>query len=197
MRRLSFNLFIKRIRKRRKENRRLESSTPGSPGSPTVGPNHSHKEEFAGSYGFHLSFEFLRHSTLLGLQQIVFEFMLSLLTTNPYVVALPTTILVTAAFKVAKMRGMRAHDYQARVRENITETISQEIMDEHLRPLFEENAVQIPQGPAAYDVVLRMLDSSADPLTLAAQIYSSLAAQGVESPFYAQALEIVAILGLG
>lgn len=91
---------------------------------------------------------------------------------------------------------MRAHDYQDRVRESLTETISQEIMDEHLRPLFEQNSVQIPQRPSAYDVVLRMIENNLDPLTLVAQIYSSLAAQGVESPFYAQALEIVAILGL-
>lgn len=60
------------------------------------------------------------------MQQTILDFLVQFLTTNPQVSALPIAILVIAGYKVAKIRGMSANDYQERVTESVADTISQE-----------------------------------------------------------------------
>lgn len=130
------------------------------------------------------------------MSDIILQFLLQLITSNPTVAALPLSILILASWRVARIRGLGNANYQDRVTESVADTLTQEIMDALLRPLFQQAGIQIPQGPAAYDIVLQMVEGLEHPndLTLLSSIYSSLAQLGAQSPFYAQAVQVAAEL---
>lgn len=88
-----------------------------------------------------------------------------------------------------------AESYQNRINESVANTIKEQLSTQVLNSLFQNNGVVLPRGRTSYDIIDTMVPN--DDCELLSVIYNNLTQYGVDSQYYAQALEIVNTLSGG
>ena len=128
-----------------------------------------------------------------NLPDLILTFIVNL-TGNPHIV-LPIFIWIIASWRVARLRQMTHQNYQERVTESIADTIKKQMGNNLLKPLFEENGVQLPRGTAVGDIIERLVEDNPNNFELLSHMYTSLEQFGANSEVFAQAFQIVLTIG--
>lgn len=106
-------------------------------------------------------------------------------------IAIPVHVVILMSFRAARMRGLTHANYQEKVSENMCDTLKEQINQTYVRPLLEEQNVQLPRGTKSCDLVERLAPDGPDALQILNDIYASFNALGAESPFFHQIIEMI------
>lgn len=127
---------------------------------------------------------------------LILNFLLNLIIHNPYTVPQPVWLL--AVWRVARLRGLSAQNYEQRVLENVADTLKEAISDNFLNPFFLERHLNLSRrGKSALDVIDQLIENvnvnnqgEQNVVFTLSQIYESFDTLSIQSPYYGQALEI-------
>jgi len=84
-------------------------------------------------------------------------------------------------------------NYREEVDTSIADTLKEQIDDRFIRPLLEQQEVQLPHGTQPMDLLERFMHMQADPnnLNILATIYESFSTFGAQSPYFPQLLALI------
>ena len=129
-----------------------------------------------------------------SISDLVLTYTIGLLT--PYIGLLPGFLILIIVWRLGRMsmRGITEQNYRSEVDEKIADTIVEQLTDRILKPLLEQEGIQLPPGSTAFNLLGRLIQDNPNDLHQLTIIYKSLEDLGVHSPYFAQILEF---LGLG
>lgn len=100
-----------------------------------------------------------------------------------------------ASFRLAKRRGITQENYENTVEDTIFFTMVEQVADNRLALLLEaHNAAPLPRGRHFSDLVEGLLENAPtvrDKLALLSHVHTDLAAQGAQSRFYIEAIQLL------
>lgn len=96
------------------------------------------------------------------LPDAILNYVITLMT--QYIFLVPLFLFIIAIWRVARLRGVTWDNYREKVDTSVADTLKEQIDDRFLRPLLEQQGVQLPRGTQPMDLLDRLVQ--ADPNNL-------------------------------